>query len=242
VARTKTLAQLRALVQWQPDTSGLTLRHSTADLNTEINQSIQRFREMVSDNGLPYYLTTETVTMPVGPTSPYAFGVLSLSAVTPSVLRVYGLDITVSGEVMSLDAVDFRERNSFQSRELSGNGTPIAFTMWDDSNVAILPASDSAYSGTLWYLPVAADLSADADTFDGKAGWETWIVWDVVHKLCVRDSYVQMIPVVLAERDRVQGEVLRRSRSLQRVGPMTKRDTRGEKRAKAILSRRAWLR
>jgi hypothetical protein len=85
-------------------------------------------------------------------------------------------------------------------------------------------------------------LSADADTFDGKAGWEDWIVWDGFHKLIHRDTYPAIFASVATERDRLQAAILKRSRHLQRVGPMTKRDTRGDKRSKLLLARRTWLR
>ena len=242
MARNKTLAQLRALVRWQADISGLTLRHTDADLTTEINQSIQRFREMVSDNGFQYYLTTSTGTLPVGQTAPYPFGVLDLAAVSPNVVRVHGLDVTVNSQTHSLDAVDFAERTRYQYPDGPSGGVPVAFTMWTDTKVAILPPSQSAYSYVLWYLPVSTDLSADADTFDGKAGWETWIVWDVFHKLIHRDTYPQLFASVATERANIQADILKRSRHLQRQGPMVKRDTRGDKRSKLLLARRTWLR
>ncbi len=242
MARLKTLDQLRALVRWQADAAGLTLRHTDNDLATELNESIQRFREMISDNGFPYYLTTATGSLPVGVTSPHPFGVLDISALSPSAVRIYGLDVTVSGTTHSLDAVDFAERTRYQYPDGPTGGVPVAFTMWTDTKIALLPPSQSAYSYVLWYLPVATDLSGGSDTFDGKAGWETWVVWDVFHKLIHRDTYPALFASVGAERDRLRAEILKRSNHLQRQGPMVKRDTRGDKRSKIQLARRTWLR
>lgn len=242
MARTVTLDQLRSRIRWQADVSGLTLRHTNADLTTEINQSVQRFREMISDNGFQYYLRTATGTLPVGKTAPYPFGVLDLSAVSPNVVRVFGIDVTVNSTTHSLDAVDFAERTRYQYPDGPTGGVPVAFTMWTDTNVAILPPSQTAYPYVLWYLPVQTNLVADADTFDGKVGWEDWIVWDGFHKLIHRDTYPALFASVATERANIQQDILKRSRHLQRQGPAVKRDTRGDKRSKMLLARRTWLR
>lgn len=236
--RTRTLTNLLADVRWQADQLGATVRHDDSSLTRALNQSIQRFREWVSDNGFAYYLVPSTPgSLPVGATSPYAFGQLDISAVTPAVVRIYGLDVTVNGEIISLDPVAFGERNSFQHFEDSG-GIPVAFSMYSNTKIAILPPSQSAYQYVLWYLPVASDLSSGSDTFDGIAGWEEWLVWDMLIKIIVRDDAPNAAQIALTERDRIQADILKRSRNLQRVGPMVKRDTRGEKAAKRAFAGR----
>jgi hypothetical protein len=231
------------MIRFQSDTAGLTLRHTDADLLIVINQSIQRFREMVSDAGFSYYLTpSAAASFTTGATSPYAFKVLDIASLSPTAVRIYGIDVTVSGAIHSLDAVDFAERNKYQYSDGPSTGVPVAFSMYSDTKVAILPPPDATYAYTIWYLPQVTELSAGSDTFDGKAGWEEWIVWDVFHKLIHRDTYPQLFASVATERDRLQADIVKRARNLQRVGPMVKRDTRGDKRAKMGLARRSWLR
>jgi hypothetical protein len=245
MARTITLANLRALVQWVSDTSGLSLRHTTADLNTQINLSKQRFREAISDAGLPYYLVSKNGTTGVGPTSPYAFHEIDMTAFAPTVVRVYGVDLTISARIVSLAACEFEERNSFQpapfavggSSSLS-NGFPLAFTMYNDVKLCLLPPPMAAYPYTVWYLPVDPDMSADGDTFDGKAGWEWWIAWDVYHALLHRDAKPELITSVKMERDKVMEDILKRSRHLQRAGATGRRDVRGERRR--VKEMRRW--
>ena len=241
MARTITLANLRSLIQWQADIAGLTLRHTSASLTTAINSSIQRFREWISDNGFQYYLTHKTGTLGTGATSPHVFYELDMTAFSPTVVRVYGFDVEVNGERHQLDPIDFRDRNAFQDRN-NANGIPVAFTMYNDVKLALLPPPGSPYTYVLYYLPVAADLSGESDTFDGKAGWEWWIVWDVFHSILHRDANPELLASVKMERDKIQESILRRSRSLQRVGPMGKRDTRGETRTKRLFAGRTWLR
>ena len=217
------------------------MRNDEPSLTRVLNQSIQAFREWISDNGFAYYLVPATGVCPIGATAPYAFGLLTISSISPGVVRVYGVDLTVNNVVYSLDAVAFAERNGFQGflSDTSKTGIPTNFTMYDNNKISLLPPAQAAYPYTLWYLPVAQDLSADSDTFDGIAGWEEWLVWDVCVKLAFRES--DQIKLAMAgERDRIQAAILKRSRHLQRQGPMIKRDTRGEKMDKKRFLRSNW--
>ena len=102
MARTVRLDTLRGDIQWIADTKGLTVRHTSADLNRAINQSIQRFREKVSNRGIRHFLTHSAGTLSAGATSPFPFTVLDLAALSPSVVRVFGIDITYQGRVIPL--------------------------------------------------------------------------------------------------------------------------------------------
>lgn len=240
--RTRTLTNLLADIRWQADQLGATVRNDDASLTRALNQSIQAFREWVSDNGFAYYLKSSAGTCPIGATSPYAFGLITISSISPAVVRVYGFDLTINNVIYSLDAVAFAERNNFQGflSDTNKSGIPIAFTMFDNNSIALLPPAQAAYPYSLWYLPVSTDLSAGSDTFDGIAGWEEWLVWDVLVKLVVRETDLAKAQLAVGERDKIQAAILRRSRHLQRQGPMIKRDTRSEKMDKRRFLRSNW--
>lgn len=239
--RTRTLTNLLVDIRWQADQLGATLRNDDTSLTRALNQSIQAFREWISDNGFSYYLVPASGVCPIGATAPYAFGQLSISGISPSVVRVYGLDLTVNQVVYSLDAVAFAERNAFQGflSDTSKTGIPISFTMYDNNKIGLLPPAQAAYPYTLWYLPTVADLLNGSDVFDGIAGWEEWLIWDVFVKLAVRESD-QVKLAGANERERIQAAILKRSRHLQRQGPMLKRDTRGERMDKKRFLRSNW--
>lgn len=238
--RTRQLSDLLLDIRWQADQLGATLRNTDTQLTRALNQSIQAFREWISDNGFSYYLKPSTGVLPVGATSPYAFGQLTISAISPAVVRVYGLDVKVNGIIYGLDAVAFAERNRYQTVDTNTSGIPVAFTMYDNNQIAIMPPALSAYPYTLWYLPVSTDLAAGSDVFDGIAGWEEWLTWDVLVKLVVREKEPAIASVALSERDKVQAAILKRSRHLQRQGPMVKRDTRADRMNKRLLARNFW--
>lgn len=227
MARNRTLANLRADVRFLSDTQGLTVRHVDADLSRAINQSIQRFREMVSANSINHYLTSVTKTTTAGATSPYPFQTLDLSSETPAVVRVYAVDALIRGNVVPLTPEQFSARADYQgSRGLTGQ--PAAFANWTTYKLAILPAPDAVYSLVVWYLPQATDLSADGDTFDGIAGYEEWVVWDVVVKLINRDQFPQLYATATAERDALKRDMVHALGGVNQRSVGTRRDTVGE--------------
>jgi hypothetical protein len=217
MARTVSLSQLRSDIAAQADVVvGSSTRYTSTYLNRLINQSCQRFRERVSTEGMTHYLVATTGTMSSGATSPYAFKTLDLSAVSPNVVRVYGVDITVSNVVRSLVHVPFQSRNDYGGPNATGE--PEAWAMFQTSSIAILPAPSESYFWTVWYLPLLADLSADGDTFDGVAGWEQWIVWDVVCNLIARDTYATAYALASQQRDAVWQDVIRGATKVTSAG------------------------
>ena len=217
MSRTVSLSQLRTDVRTKGDFGGATVRHTDTQLNRYINNSIQMFRERISDEGSTHYLVSSSGTLGTGPTSPYPFYQLDLSALSPSLVRTYGIDVTFSGgNVVSLDYVPFAERAKYGSS--SQGGTPVAWSHFRTDQVAILPASSEALPYVVWYLPKFTDLSADGDTFDGVAGWEEWVVWDVVSQLIARDQFPQAFALAEVRRNEAWTNVPRGATKVTQAG------------------------
>jgi len=230
VARTRTLAQMRTDLRWQADQLGVTLRTVDLDLNRILNQSIQRLREFVSEQGWPIYLTPKTGVLVVGPTPPYAFGSIDMVGFLPAVVHVFHLDVTVNGQVLTVPQIPFEARNDYQgvfgpTPTGSTQSIPVGFFRLNNS-LGICPPPQSAYPYTLWYMGLAADLVADADTFDGIAGWEEWLTWDCLVKLLVRDRDPGPYQMAVVERDRLQADFLQRLRQ-DRPSVAKRHDLRG---------------
>jgi len=224
MARTRTLTNLLADVRYQADVEGLTLRHPDANLTRAINQSIQEFREMLSENGSPYYLTSSTGpgSTPVGPTSGLAYGEVTITTPT-DIVRIYGVDLTVGSRVVSLQPTSFNERNDCQGY----TSIPEKFFTYSTTKLGFLPAADAAYPIRIWYLPVGTDLSAGGDTFDGQVGWEEWVVFSAAVKLVTRDDYPERYGMLVAERDRIGAKILSAATKRVRAGPLKRQDFRG---------------
>ena len=214
MARNATLSQLRTDVSNQCDFSVASAsRYSPTLLTRLINQSIQRFRERVSAEGMTHFLVSTSGTL-AGQTSPFAFEVLDLSAVSPSIVRTYGVDVTLRDVVRTLAFRPFQERNDYSDL---GPGIPVAWSQYQTRTLAIMP-SRGGDPYTVWYLPVLADLVADSDTWDGVAGWENWVVWDVVVQLAARDQYDVSVKQFSYLRDGIWQDIIRGAAKVTAVG------------------------
>lgn len=235
MSRTVTLLSLRDSVRYHASVQGFTVRHSDSDLNRLINTCIQEHREEVSLDGIANYLVPYSSTFTAGNTSPYTFGVLDLSSgPSPALVRLYGLDILVtSNETKTLKPVAFSERSDY-------GGVPAEPEAWAQISTykyAILPAPATAYTYVAWYLPLLADLSADASTFDGVAGWDQRVIWGVVAMIVNRDSFPQAYSMAVAERERATAKVLQTARQTGKGVIHRRRDTWLERRQDRRLRR-----
>ena len=241
--RTVTLAQLRQDVSNQADIAGLTQRHGATLLTRFINQGIQRFRERLSGEGARHFLAVATGTLQTGATSGFPFRQLDAGAVASGIVRVYGLDIkTQGGEWKRLEHTTFEDRASYGGP--ISIGEPSVWAEYQTTKLAILPCPDRPFDYLLWYLPVANDLSADADTFDGVAGWEDYVVWDVVLRMMVRDQFPGPYQIAVTFKDEVWRDIVRSATKVTTAGGATiGRDSMGNRmvgRASRVLPPRGY--
>ncbi len=228
MARSVTQAVLREDIRLQADVVNATLRHSDAALNRLINQGIQRFRERVSAEGSTHFLTYYSGTFTEGVTSPLPFHVLDLSAISPSLVRTYMIDVTIDGDVTSLLHVPFRSHCDYGGP--TSTGIPVAWAHYQTDKVAILPGPNGAYDFLVWYLPVLADLDTDNPNYDGVAGWEDYIVWDVVQRIIVRDQEPTAYALASAYAAQRWAEIVSMTARVSHAGgAVIARDTMGER-------------
>jgi hypothetical protein len=162
---------------------------------------------------MTHFLVSSSGTLQ-GVTAPYAFESLDISNVVPQCVRTYGMDVTIQGTIKTLAFRPFTERNDYSD---NGWGYPIAWSQFQTYTLAVMP-SMAGIVYTLWYLPVAADLVDDADTFDGVAGWENWVVWDVVCQLAARDQYVAAQQQFMVLRDGIWEDIIRAAPKVTAAG------------------------
>lgn len=231
MSRNATLADIRQDITDQADLTGAvgaTKRYKVPLLNRWINQAIQRFRMRLSSEGSTHYLVSTTGTTTVGATSPFSFYSLDLSAVSPGVVKVYGIDITYSSCIYTLQNVPFATRNDYGGPEHTG--IPEAFANYQTAKVALMPAPNQALAYVAWYLPVLTDLADDSDVFDGVSGWEEYIVWDVVSRMMVRDKYSEAYANAVEYRNGLIEDIIRSANRVNLAGGQHRgRDTLGER-------------
>lgn len=236
------LSALEEKVRWQADMQRATKRHTSEEIRREITDSVRRFRELISDHGHPYFLRDFTGLTPVGvglaksdPSVNLPFGVVRIEGVDPPCLRIYGFDVACGDKYEELTRVEFSQRNLYQ--EVCGQ--PLAFFVYDETSVAILPAPDRAYRYVLWYLPDIRPLINDNDEFhQGLVGGEEWVTWDVCQKLAARDNYPPMFAAAVNSKKEIEAEIVHKAGKLVTAGGIQRRDTYHRDKAKA--SRRRW--
>ncbi len=233
MARARTLLQLRTRIREEADCTDSGTRHTSTYINTCINESWQALREMVSAAGDLTYIANTSTSTGVGPDTGKAYGLLAMPA---TAVRIHAIDLTfATNDIRSLDPVSFNERNEYHNRGIY-TGTPVNFAIFNigvesgasvgNGWIALLPAPDRVYPVTIYYLPSWTDLSNDAHVFDGYAGWDDWVCWDVVCKIATKDSDMQKVYGMAAqERQKAELRVLSAINSMQRVAPMHGRDT-----------------
>jgi hypothetical protein len=218
VVRGRQLSDMLDDIRWQSDQLGAIVRNDDPHLTRALNQSIQRWREWVSEQGHPLYLVTHTDVLPVGPANGnVSYGTIDMSSWTPVPVHVYQMELRVSNTVINLSQIPYESRNDYQGRQFSTffqgvtNSQPAAFFRLGQT-LNIVPPSQASYTYTVYYLPLVPDLVNPTDVFDGESGWEEWLSWDVLVKLIVRDKLPDEYQIAVGERDRIQADILQRLR------------------------------
>ena len=190
--RTRTLAELRSDVADRADLTdgGSSGRYTSAKLNRYINQAIQRYQQLVTGaGGQDWYMKRSGATaIGSSQTRDSAGWAPNMYIALPSdFFDMIGLTVTISGTTMPMVPFERSERTLFREMPSyltsKSMGQPVYYriggTNASGAHIAeIIPWSDGAgYEYEMFWTPVTADLVADADTFDGRAGFEEYVVY-----------------------------------------------------------------
>lgn len=201
-----------------------------------INESIQDCRLELSNNDVEFFMVPVSGTLTAGVVSGMAHGSMPMPE---EAFAVYGLQLLVDGEIINVLPGSFQERNDYQSGTTK-TGVPAIFHITSvgiesdanvgDGTIILSPAPDSAYPYTLWYLPAWVDLIDDTDVFNGIAGCEQWVIWDVCVKVACRiDDSKKQEAIASRERELALKRTLKSVKRMNRAGPVRRRDTRAER-------------
>jgi len=246
MARARTVASLEALIRdladCEPEPG---TRHTSTLIRTHMNASWQALRELVTEAGDLTYVANVSVSTGIGPDTGKSYGLLAMPA---AACRIHAIDLTIPGRARpkSLTPVSFNERNEFGTDNLLV-GTPHSFAVFNigaesgasvgNGWMALFPAPNVVYQVTIYYLPSWTDITNDAYVFDGFAGWDDWVAWDVVCKLASKDNDMgKTYQIASTERARAEQRVLHAATSIQRVGPTGGVDTAAMRRRDRVPS------
>lgn len=207
---------------------------SNSLINEWLNESIQDFRIELSNADVEYHLTSTSGTLTAGVVSGTAHGSLPLP---DNAFAVFGLDLTVDGEIVNVPPMSFSERNDHQSGTTK-TGVPAGFHITavgqeseasvGSGTIILSPAPDAAYSYRLYYLPVWPDLDEDDDVFNTIGGGDRWVVWDVCVKVASRlNDAKKQEAIATRERELALQRIVKTIKRMNRAGPVRRRDSRG---------------
>lgn len=235
-ARAFTLLQMRTKVRSRCMIESELDLFPNSLLTDWINESWQDLRLELSNDDIEYFLTAATGTLTAGVVSGTAHGSLALPS---DAHAVYGLDLVVDGQVIDVDPISFAQRNDGQCGTTK-TGVPVGFhitavgqestTTVGSGTIILSPAPDAAYPYRLWYLPAWVDLTNDAHVFNGIAGCEQWVIWDVAVKVAIRINDAKNQEAgALREREITMRRLKATIKRMNRAGPVRRRDSRADR-------------
>lgn len=188
MAYSVTLENLRAACLEQADEQGYGYIDNT-QLDRLISRSWARFYGRWAQVSEDHFTTTDTITTAAGTESyslPADFLMLryleaDLGGVRPARLRKFSL----------------QERHL-----LGGSWTPgqmIAYRIVGEDSVRFLPVPSAVHTVTVFYVPAPSVLAEAEDTIDVRAGWDDWIVYDVVAKIALKQERDVSVPIALRD-------------------------------------------
>jgi hypothetical protein len=146
-----------------------------AALTEEINQSIAELYDKLVAASPDYFESSQSVDIVDG-TASYAL--------PADYYKTLGVDVLRSDNTyIALKKYNLAERNFYDN----AGGVQREFTVYRirGSNIVLVPTPNWSETSGLrhLYIPAPSRLSNDSDTFDGIAGWEDWVVYDVCIKI-----------------------------------------------------------
>ena len=240
MARNRSLLDLREDTRIAADVQGKILRHPNSEVTRHLNEAIQAFRILVSESGHTYYLQGTPCQFPAGQT-------LVTIPVPPidTPYAIFGVDVFVNGIEQELAPLQFQDRNRYgglAAGAVNGiRGVPRYYFAPNSTTAGLVftPRADSTYEGIVFYLPTGGDLVADADLFDGIAGWEDWPVWEAASRICVKDGNTEQVQILLAKKADLEARI--RLAAPRRVREVLRRlDTRSRRRQLDRFARYPW--
>lgn len=173
MARTRTLLELRGEVRARADIEGDP--HVTdTEIDRFINQSAAALHEQVvlaSEDDYTEALPFSTAAA----TESYSLGT--------KFYKLISVEVTINGVTRQIPRWTFEERARYQNVATWGLASqPIAYRLVGADKIFFSPTPDGIYAVTCWIVKAFADLTVDASTYDGRDGWEEWVVLDAAIK------------------------------------------------------------
>lgn len=221
MARTRTLAELRAEVRQRADVENDP--HITdAEVTRFINQSCAALHAILVEADEAFFMLSATTTTVAGVET------VSLSDMDATFYKLLHVEALVSGIYIPLERWTFERRTLYRNASTWGvPGLPLSYRLSIGTKAFLYfaPIPDAAYPLIVTYVKCFADMTLDADVFNGQDGWEEWVIWDATIKCLVKGE--ESVVDATRERAEVLARILPQLATPDRDHPDVTRDVVG---------------
>lgn len=169
----RSLSWLRSRVRQMADMEN-SIFISDSELLHYINDSAKKLYDILVSANEDYSTILTTFSIASGNTS----------TLPSTCYKVRGLDYQSGSDWIPMRRFQFTERENYNTR---ANTTERRYRIIKDS-LYILPEDRANGDYRLWYVPEHVDLALDADTLDGKNGFEEYVILDVAMKCKIKEE------------------------------------------------------
>lgn len=187
-----------------------------SELNGWVNEGIQEFYDIMTSVLQDYFVEDpHEVTIASGQSE------INLTTELPNFYRLKGIDYKFdSTRYYDLQSFDFKNRNhyNYSVGEVLNSYRRIRVYRILGSKIKLLPADNADGIYRVWYIPLAALLTNDTDTFDDFNGWAEYVVNYVARNLKIKaDESTQQF-------DATMGKLAKRIQSMASNRDLSKID------------------
>lgn len=200
MARTRTLAELRAEAYSRSDNDGAEDRHPPADVDRYVNQGIAELYDLlVEARGRSYYRkVSPTPITTTANTSRYALASDFYQLIS---VRVSGDD----GDVLE----PFRAEDEPSLRASAASTDHPTHYEIQNGYIELLPLHAAGLTVVVDYVPAAAVIpsSPGTGTFDGINGWEEYVTIFAAKCMATRDEDWELVAALSREQERLKERI-----------------------------------
>lgn len=172
------------------------------EINTEINNSIAEFYDVLTLQDPSRYRSTANIAITAG-TSEY-----TISSSASDFYRMMGVEVadtSAPSGYWTLEAFQWGERNDVPAGTSTKQGT-----MYEVRGGKLRLIPTPAWSGTVRinYIPTAPTVDTDGAEIDTVNKWSDWIIWDVVSKLAIKENDTELFQMSEARKQKAEARII----------------------------------
>lgn len=219
MARVVTLPVLLSRVRQRADVE--TALHVTdVEVYSYINESVAALHSLIVEAGEDDFLSSFEVSTVAGQEA------YDITAEAANFYKLESVDALIDGLWAPLDRWQFSERHVYENASADGWGSRFmrrAYRITGRDTLRLLPVPDGVYTVRIWFheasrlLPYEGEVPPGFDEYDGRDGWEEWVVLDAAIKIGVKEE--TDVRALIGEREKVERRVLPQARSKDRARP-----------------------